>query len=541
MFRKFATASMLLVAGLLAGCGGGTGIANNQPGPGNGNGTNGGTLSASASSLAFGSVTVGDSKTNSVTITNSGSDGDDVTISQISVAGTGFSLSSSLTTPFTLAAGKTTTVGVTFSPKQSAGDSGDLTISSNAADSGDVQVGLSGTGLTQGQIGASPTTLNLGNVTVGTTGSGTITISNSVGGSNVTLSQIDVSGAGFSLTAVPTLPLSLAAGHTTTLGITFAAANVGAASGAVSVTSDASNAELTIDLQADGIAQGQLSAQPSSLSLPAVGIGQTSTGTVSLNNSENQSVTVSQVSIAGSGFAFSTAPTLPLVITAGGSANLGVSFTPSSAGTSTGSITVSSDAFDPTLNIGLSGDGLGANDLGVSPSTLAFGSVEINTNKQLTGTLTSGGSSIVVSSANWTGAGYSVSGISFPVTVNPGQSVPFTVTFAPTSAGAASGSVTFVSNASNSPTVQTLTGTGTEPPTVGLTWTDGGQVAGYNVYRGTTLGGPYPNKLNSSLVPQTNFTDTTVQSGTTYYYVTTAVNSGGQESAYSNPASAAIP
>jgi fibronectin type 3 domain-containing protein len=98
-----------------------------------------------------------------------------------------------------------------------------------------------------------------------------------------------------------------------------------------------------------------------------------------------------------------------------------------------------------------------------------------------------------------------------------------------------------VSSATNSPTVQTFTGTGTLPPNVALTWTDGGQVAGYNVYRGTTSGGPYPNKLNSSLVPQTNFTDTTVQSGSTYYYVTTAVNSGGQESAYSDQASASVP
>jgi hypothetical protein len=539
MFRKFAMASVLLAAGLLAGCGGGTGIANNQSGPGNGNGTNAGTLSANASTMAFGNVTVGDNKTTQLTLTNT-STANDVSISGINVSGTGFSLSSALSTPFTLGAGKSTNIGVTFLPTQPTSDTGTLTIASSASDTGNLIVGLAGQGMAQGQIGASPTDLELGNVTVGTTASGNVVVSNSTGGTTVTVSQISVSGAGFSLTTAPALPLALGAGQSTTLGITFAASEVGAASGSLSVASDASNPDLVVNLGATGIAQGQLSAQPSSLSLPAVGIGQTSTGTVSLNNSESQSVTVSQISIAGSGFAFSTAPTLPLVITAGGSANLGVSFTPGTAGLSSGNITVTSDAFDPTLNIGLAGDGLGANDLGVSPSTLAFGSVEINTNKQLTGTLTSGGSSIVVSSANWTGAGYSVSGISFPVTVSPGQSVPFTVTFAPTSAGADSGSITFVSNASNSPTVQTFTGTGTEPPTVGLTWTDGGQVAGYNVYRGTTLGGPYPTKLNSSLVPQTNFTDSTVQSGTTYYYVTTAVNNG-QESAYSNPASASVP
>lgn len=540
MVRKFAIAPLLVVAGLLAGCGGGTGIANNQPGPGNGNGTDPGTLTASTANLGFGSVTVGDNKTSPLTLTNTSTSNEDITISQISVTGTGFTLSSSLTTPFTLAAGKSTNIGVTFSPTQATGDSGSLTVASDASGTGNLIVGLAGQGIAQGQIGASPTDLELGNVTVGTTASGNVVISNSTGGATVTVSQISVSGAGFSLTTAPALPLSLAAGQNTTLGITFAASEVGAASGSLSVVSDASNPDLVVTLGANGIAEGQLSAQPSSLSLPAVGIGQTSTGSVSLNNSENQSVTISQISISGTGFSFTTAPTLPLVITAGGNSNLGVSFTPTGTGTVNGTITVTSDAFDSTLNIGLSGDGLGTNDLGVSPSTLAFGSVEVNTSAQLTGTLTSGGTSIVVSSANWTGAGYSVSGISFPVTVNPGQSVPFTVTFAPTSAGAASGSVSFVSNADNSPTVQTFTGTGTLPPSVALTWSDSGQVSGYNVYRGTTSGGPYPTKLNSSLVPQTNFTDSTVQSGMTYYYVTTAVNNG-QESAYSNPASASIP
>ncbi len=539
MFRKSAMALVLLGIGLLTGCGGGTGIANNQPGPGNGNGTNTGTLSANASTMAFGSVTVGDNKTTPLTLTNT-STSSDVSISGISVSGAGFSLSSSLSTPFTLAAGKSTNVGVTFSPTQATSDSGTLTIASNASDTGNLIVGLAGQGLAQGQIGASPSDLELGNVTIGTTASGNVIISNSTGGGSVTLSQISVSGAGFSLTTSPALPLTLGAGQSTTLGITFAASEAGAATGSLSVMSDASNPDLAVNLGATGIAQGQLSAQPSSLSLPAVGIGQTSTGSLSLNNSESQSVTVSQIVISGTGFAFTSAPTLPLVITAGGSSNLGVSFTPGAAGPATGSITVTSDAFDTTLNIGLSGDGLGNNDLGVSPPTLAFGSVQVNTSKQLTGTLTSGGASIIVSSANWSGPGYSVSGISFPVTINPGQSVPFTVTFAPGSAGAASGSVSFVSNASNSPTMQTFTGTGTLPPTVALTWTDGGQVSGYNVYRGTTSGGPYPNKLNSALVPQTNFTDTTVQSGTTYYYVTTAVNNG-QESAYSNPASASVP
>jgi len=48
-------------------------------------------------------------------------------------------------------------------------------------------------------------------------------------------------------------------------------------------------------------------------------------------------------------------------------------------------------------------------------------------------------------------------------------------------------------------------------------------------------------KLNSSLVAVLTYTDSTVQSGTTYFYVTTAVDSSGNESVHSNEVSAPIP
>jgi len=76
---------------------------------------------------------------------------------------------------------------------------------------------------------------------------------------------------------------------------------------------------------------------------------------------------------------------------------------------------------------------------------------------------------------------------------------------------------------------------------VGLSWNAStSSVSGYNVYRGTTNGGPYT-KMNSSLITGLTFTDTAVSSGSTYYYVTTAVDSSGEESTYSNQATAKIP
>jgi hypothetical protein len=63
---------------------------------------------------------------------------------------------------------------------------------------------------------------------------------------------------------------------------------------------------------------------------------------------------------------------------------------------------------------------------------------------------------------------------------------------------------------------------------------------GYNVYRSTTSGTGYT-KINASIVAATLYTDGNVANGKTYYYVTTAVNSSGQESLHSNQVAAAIP
>ena len=186
---------------------------------------------------------------------------------------------------------------------------------------------------------------------------------------------------------------------------------------------------------------------------------------------------------------------------------------------------------------------LGAGQLGVTPATMNFGNVAVGKDGVQTGTLTAGSSDITVTSAAWNGQGYSLSGITFPVTVPASQSVQFTVTFAPQTAGSTPGSVVFDSNATNSPTTETMSGNGTQQSThsVALSWDPStSQVIGYNVYRGTVSGGPYT-RLNSSVDASTAYTDSSVTSGQTYYYVTTSVDSSNGESTYSNQATAVIP
>src|SRR5260370_22040998 len=130
-----------------------------------------------------------------------------------------------------------------------------------------------------------------------------------------------------------------------------------------------------------------------------------------------------------------------------------------------------------------------------------------------------------------------------PVTLSPSQTITLVVQFSPTTAGAVSGSITIVSNATGSPATVSLSGTGVAPVqhSVTLTWNAStSTVSGYNVYRSTVSGGGYV-KLNSSLVAVLNYTDSTGQSATTYFYVTTALDSSGNPSAFCNEVSAPIP
>lgn len=179
--------------------------------------------------------------------------------------------------------------------------------------------------------------------------------------------------------------------------------------------------------------------------------------------------------------------------------------------------------------------------LGSSPTSLNFGNVEVGNKQTLSETLTNtSSSSISISQVSLSGPAFKLSGATAPLTLNAGQSVTVSVTFAPTAAGNASGTITVGSNASNSTVTITLSGTGTTTaPTysVNLSWnaSTSPNISGYNIYRATYVSscGSF-SKINSLLNTGTLYTDSTVTDGTSYCYATTAVNSSGEESGYSN-------
>jgi hypothetical protein len=496
-----------------------------------------GSLVSNPSSLPFGNVQTGTSQTLSVTLTNSG--GTTVNISQAAASGSGYSITG-LSLPLSLAAGQAKSFSVQFAPQTSGSSSGNVAITSDASNPS-LNIPLSGSGVTPGTLADSPSSLSFGTVLVGNNSSLQETLTNT-GGSSVTISQANVSGSGFSVSGL-SLPATLAAGQSTKFNVTFAPQSSGAVSGTVSLVSNASNSTLKITLSGTGATPGILSASAQTLSFGSVQVNASTTRSETLTNTGGTTITVSQGDVSGSGFSISGL-SLPLTLIAGQSFTFGATFAPTAGGSASGAILLSSDASNSTLTISLSGTGTVPGQLGISPTALDFGSVVVGQNGNLTATLSATGSNVTVSSASTTTSEFKLSGVSFPFTITAGQSTPVTVTFTPQSSGTASGTMAFGSNASNSPTNESLTGNGTAPPqhNVSLNWTSSTStdVVGYNVYRGTIAGGPYT-KINTSLNPTTAFVDNSVQAGQTYYYVTTAVDGTGLESGYSNQVKTTIP
>lgn len=292
-----------------------------------------------------------------------------------------------------------------------------------------------------------------------------------------------------------------------------------------------------------GGSNGALAASPTTLSFGKVQKGKSSNLSETLTNSGGSALIISAANLSGTGFSVSGL-SLPATLSPNQRMTFTLTFAPASASTASGTLAVESNAGNSTLDIALSGTGIAPGQLSVSPASLSFGNVVVGTNHSLTGTLGATGSSVTISDASVNGNEFVLSGISLPTTLSASQTTSFTVTFKPAVAGSASATLSFSSDAGDSPTAQSLTGNGTTATqhSVDLSWdaSTGSNVVGYNVYRGSVSGGPY-SMINSAVDASSAYTDSAVTAGQTYYYVATAVDGGGGESGYSNQAKAVIP
>ena len=208
-------------------------------------------------------------------------------------------------------------------------------------------------------------------------------------------------------------------------------------------------------------------------------------------------------------------------------------------------LSITDNASGSPQTVSLSGTGT-APLVSLSPTSLAFGNqpADMTSSAQTVTLSNTGNAALSITSLALTGTNAS----DFAQTNTCGSSVAasancaISVRFTPSASGSRTASVSISDNASGSPQTVSLSGAGTHDVILSWTASTTAGVVGYDVYRGTTSGGPYPTELNSTPINGTTYTDATVQAGQTYYYVVTAVASNDvTQSADSNEVSATVP
>ena len=209
-----------------------------------------GWLKANPISLSFGSVPVGTSKADSITLTNTVSVG--VRVSQVSAYGTGFSYRG-LTPPVFLSPGQSYTFKAVFTPKSSSAVSGHLSVLSNAPNP-TLTIPLSGNGTSGAHISLGATTLNFGSVVVGTAKS--LGASLSASGASVTVTGATSNSTEFGLSGL-SFPFTIPAGQRISFSIKFAPKISGTAYGKITFSSNAANSPVAEALTGTGTTTSQ--------------------------------------------------------------------------------------------------------------------------------------------------------------------------------------------------------------------------------------------------------------------------------------------
>ena len=268
--------------------------------------------------------------------------------------------------------------------------------------------------------------------------------------------------------------------------------------------------------------------------------------TVTLSNTGNATLSITSLAVIGTNSRnFAETNTCGSSVAAGAHCTISVTFTPPASGSRTASVSITDNASGSPQTVSLSGTGTAAL-VSLSPTTLAFGNqpVDVTSTAQTVTLSNTGNATLSIGSLAVTGTNASdfAQANTCGSSLAAGANCTIAVMFTPSVTGTVAASLSISDNSSGRPQTVSLSGAGTHD--VILSWaastTPG--VVGYDVYRGTTSGGPYPTELNSTPVNGTTYTDATVQAGQTYYYVVTAVASDDvTQSADSNQVSATVP
>ncbi|HSA58370.1 MAG TPA: choice-of-anchor D domain-containing protein [bacterium] len=407
-------------------------------------------LNISVTSWDFGNTEIGVAKSKGIFIQNEGSAQLLGTLSTASP----FGVSSS---SFSVAPGSNYTFFVSFLPASPGPASGVLNVSSNDPDAPALAIALTGNGVQQ-YLGISTDSLDFGTIPAGESLTKFVRVTNlactSCGDPFIlNLSNFGVNG-GFIVT--PPADVSLAAGESAVIGVTFAPSGSGSKSGKLSFsTNDPLNANLQVDLS--GIAVNS-NLDPSLLSIDFGDshLGATKTRTFSIRNKGLSTLTISGISAPSSRL---TVVPSSASIAAGATQSFEARYTPTSLSATTlpnevlnGQLTVSSNDLGlPSMKIDVAGRGVSP-VMSVTPLDGALAGSQIDLGTLYAGDVglfrlhatNTGNEPLTIAGATTSLSLLSAQGL--PLTVAPQSTATFYARYAPAAEGSHSAGWTIASN-----------------------------------------------------------------------------------------------
>ena len=263
--------------------------------------------------------------------------------------------------PATLAPGASCTITLSFTPQASGAHTGTLTVTSDVP-GGPYSVRLSGTGLAP-TLTLDASGLNFGGQHLGAPSTPrTVTVSNR-GSAALTISALSVTGATFARTNDSCLSINVAPGASCTVTVAFTPTITGTYTGTLTITSNAPDSPASVSLTGVGTAgpAASLLLTPPSLAFGAQTVpALAATQRVTISNQGDAALSLSGITVAGTGFAAadSTCGALPQTLAPSATCIISVSLTMTTTSAYSGTLTVTSDADGGPQVVPLTGSGV---------------------------------------------------------------------------------------------------------------------------------------------------------------------------------------
>jgi len=422
------------------------------------------TTPPTGSTLDFGDVTVSGSASLNVTVKNTGT-GNLNGITADLLNDTVFEITSNNCS--TLAAAAECTIGLTFSPLSAGMSTDTLTVSST--NDGSSTITLEGTGVDEAVASVSPLSLDFGDVAVGVTSvAQTVTVENT-GTEDLLIDSVDITGTellDFGLTN--NCSATLAPSASCTIDVTYTPPDAGASTASLDLAfGNGAVPSLQIPLSGEGVLVPAISLNPLSLDFGTEFLSTDPSLTVTVTNDGAADLNVSAIDIGGADaaqFSVDSETCTGQAVAPGSSCEITVLLDPSTTGVFLASLDITSDALTSVDSVPLTATVIAdAPEAILNPLTVNFGNVTVGTTSgEQDITLTNSGTADLNITSITASAGFSQTNDCGSVVI-AGDFCTISVTFSPNSTGAVVGSLTVVDDASGSPHVVTLNGTGVGP------------------------------------------------------------------------------